>query len=151
MICTNPPTEASSLHLLQGGTPEVISRLREEGISSCQQLSLADPVELFVKTNLQWHVILDLIDQALLYTYVGQKIEKLRELGVRSAMEIAALYEMLESEEAGEKSRGKKMLTECAEVLEIDVQAATYIGDTIWHDNQLGLIAGLWEESFDIT
>lgn len=81
------------LYRLQGLTKPARDRLVQEEIDSVQRLACSDPVRLLFRTNIEWNVILDLIDQALLVNFVGDKIVALRELGIRGAIEMADLYE----------------------------------------------------------
>ena len=71
----------------------MIDRLNEAGISNVQQLAFTDPLRLLVRTNLDWKVILDLVDQAFLALYVGAKIVELRSLGIRGAVELSGARE----------------------------------------------------------
>jgi hypothetical protein len=87
------PTPAvldASIPSLQGLTPEMIERLNEARIYNIQQLAFIDPLRLLVRTNLDWKVILDLVDQAFLALYVGVKITELRSIGIRGAVELRA-------------------------------------------------------------
>jgi hypothetical protein len=85
----------SDLRFLQGMTETVVTRLAEEDIESAQHLVLANPFELLMRTSLPWQVILDFIDQAFLYLYVGEKITELRQIGVRCGMELAGIKDYL--------------------------------------------------------
>ncbi|HPO16321.1 MAG TPA: hypothetical protein PLI09_22990 [Candidatus Hydrogenedentes bacterium] len=85
------PSEAPTLHKIQGLTEAAITRLSEENIESVQHLAYADPIKLLFRTNFEWKFILDIIDQAVLYIYIEDKIESLRKLGIRGAIEMATL------------------------------------------------------------
>jgi hypothetical protein len=79
------------LHLIEGLTISAKNRLLAEEIDSCQRLAFTDPVRLLFRTNIEWNVILDSVDQAMLANYVGDKIGGLRALGIRGAIELAEL------------------------------------------------------------
>lgn len=81
----------SDLYLVQGLTEAARDRLIAEEIDSVQRLAFADPVRLLFRTNIEWNVILDAVDQAMLINYVGTRIDQLRHLGVRGAIEMAEL------------------------------------------------------------
>jgi hypothetical protein len=83
----NPP-----LSLIQGMTPDVRKRLDDEDIDSVQRMAYSDPIRLLFRTNIEWNVILDLIDQAILINFVGARISRLRTVGIRGAIEVAELY-----------------------------------------------------------
>ncbi|MBI5477103.1 MAG: hypothetical protein HY964_10260 [Ignavibacteriales bacterium] len=139
-----PPT----LQKLQGMTTEVIERLEEEGITSVQGLAMANPVKLLLKTNFEWTMILDLMDQALLFNYVGDKYEKLRTLGIRSSIEVAEIQDYLYDEDPKEKMKGEKIIELVAAKLEEDKQGIYKLVDTIAEDPQVLFIWELWEEAF---
>jgi len=84
--------ENPSMNLIQGLTPDVRQRLDDEDIDSVQRVAYTDPIRLLFRTNIEWNVILDLIDQAILINFVGDKVNKLRPLGIRGAIEVAELY-----------------------------------------------------------
>jgi hypothetical protein len=81
----------ADLHLIEGLTVNAKNRLLAEEIDSCQRLAFTDPVRLLFRTNIEWNVILDSVDQAMLANYVGEKIAGLRALGIRGAIELAEL------------------------------------------------------------
>ena len=80
---------------IQGITPELLDRLTEADVASPAALANADPFRLFLRTNISWRHILDLIDQAILAGYVGEKIELVRPTGIRGAIEMGLLAERL--------------------------------------------------------
>ncbi|MGB2698610.1 MAG: hypothetical protein WBD28_12235 [Candidatus Zixiibacteriota bacterium] len=88
-----PSIQTSPLCELQGLNKSIIHRLEETGILSCQSLAYSDPIKLLFKTNYELKIIVDWIDQALLYNYVGKMIEELRPIGIRGIVEFAILYE----------------------------------------------------------
>jgi hypothetical protein len=98
-----PTPDQRLLDLVQGMTPRVRQRLADEEIDSVERLAFADPVRLLTRTNIEWNVILDLIDQAILVNFVGEKIVDLRLLGVRGAIELAELYYRKERSESNEE------------------------------------------------
>jgi hypothetical protein len=48
--------------MLRGLSPDVIDRLRDEGIDSTMRLAYADSIRLLLKTNFEWKTILDMIE-----------------------------------------------------------------------------------------
>jgi hypothetical protein len=127
---------------IQGLTPDIISRLVEAGVTSATHLANQDPVSLLRRTNIEWRNVLDMMDQAILLTYVGPALEKLRPLGIRGAIEAAILYE-------------RHMLpTPTAETLEAISAFVSLLGQkpevslnllhNLYEDPQVGLIWSLW-------
>jgi hypothetical protein len=86
---SEPPT----LHYLQGATRSTILRLAEEGVESAHQLAYVDPFLLLLRTNLAWVDILDLVDQALLFNYLQERMKLLEPAGIRGAVEFARVFE----------------------------------------------------------
>lgn len=78
---------------IQGVTPELVERLEEADVTSPTALANVDPFQLFLQSNIAWRHILDLVDQAILAGYVGDKLPALRPMGVRGAIEMALLAE----------------------------------------------------------
>ncbi len=106
----NVPGDQPNLHKLQGLTEDVIDRLEEEGIITTQHLALFDPISLLLKTNFQWTIILDMINQAVLYVFIGDKIEQLRTFGIRSATEITNIRLLLNDGDENKRKTGEDLV-----------------------------------------
>jgi len=52
-------------------------------------------MKLFLKTDKEWTVIIDLIDQALLFDYMGDRLSILRSMGIRGCVELAVIHDCL--------------------------------------------------------
>jgi hypothetical protein len=112
------PVVGPSLRLIQGlESEESRDRLADEGISTVQHLAYADPVGLLFRTNLEWNVILDLIDQAILVLYVGESIDKLRPPAIRSAVEFATIDSRLHGDDPEEAALAAQVITSTAQRL----------------------------------
>ncbi|WP_164013332.1 hypothetical protein [Pyxidicoccus trucidator] len=85
-------TSNYSLEYVDGLDEPTIERLEEMGIANIQHLATVDPVELTLRTLYPFHRVIDWIDQAILITYLRQKIVPARELGIRGAIDMCALY-----------------------------------------------------------
>lgn len=108
----------ADLHLIEGMTKATRDRLIAEDIDNVQRLAYADPVRLLFRTNIEWNVILDFIDQALLISYVREKIVLLRGLGIRGAIEVAELYDRNEDDnEKAEIAHAKRMLARVGKIM----------------------------------
>jgi hypothetical protein len=81
------------LTILQGLSPENAERLRELGVQTIEQLAYADPLRLLLGSNFPPKVLIDWMDQALLYLYLGERVSEVRRCGIRGAIELAALEE----------------------------------------------------------
>ena len=71
-------------------------KLLDIGIHSIQALSTADPLLIFFQTTMPLRTVVDLIDKACLYTYIGDKVIDLRKHGVNGVIEMMALGKMAE-------------------------------------------------------
>ena len=78
---------------LQGISQRTFEQLDRLCIDRIDQLAHTNPIKLLVGTNIDWELILDLIDQAILYAYLGDGVAKLRPMGIRGASDLSSLYE----------------------------------------------------------
>jgi hypothetical protein len=128
----------------------MISQVGEGGIDSTQTLAYCDPVKLFLKTNIEWIVIIDLIDQSLLFNYIDTKLAALRPLGIRGSIETAIIWERFRI--GGDETTGAaKLMTAIGTALGVP-NAETGVNNlirTIWEDDQVQLIWKLFGGSFD--
>jgi hypothetical protein len=148
----NEPAEEPSLHLIEGCTRDVIERLADEGITSVQQLAFSNPVKLLFRTNLEWNVILDLVDQSLLVNYLGNAAAKLRPMGIRGAIELAALYERRRPDvdtTKADKAIAQGMLARVGEVLAIGEVAAISIASQVHEDAVVDFIWDVYNAPAD--
>lgn len=136
---TGPP-----LSLIQGLNKEVIDRLEEEGISSTVELAYYDPIKLLFKTNFQWAWVIDVVDQAILINYLGDKIDALRPVGIRGAIEMTVLGEPVDGGGTAEK-RGDQVVAMVAKRLGATEAEARNLGDNLYEDGQVDLIWQLYK------
>jgi len=134
--------EAPTLHVLQGLTKDVIGRLRDEGIDSTARLAYADPIRLLLRTNFEWIAILDMIDQAALSIYVGDKIGDLRKAGLRGVIEAIVLWESIQSDPSG--TIPAALLAQISGRLGQDDMATRNLLATIDHDAHFKFLRALW-------
>lgn len=137
-----PPT----VYLVQGATSPVIERLSEEGLTSIEHLAYADPIKLLLKTNLEWKMILDLIDQSILLTYIDEKASSIRADGIRGAIELSKIGSPQNVGETPQEA--EKMLEIIASKLGIEPTGLKSLIRTLERDPQVGLISTLWGEAF---
>jgi hypothetical protein len=138
------PVEAPTLQLLQGMSGEIRDRLRDESIDSVGQLAFTDPVGLLFRSNLEWNVLLDLIDQAIWVNYVGERIADVRPLGVRSAIEMASIDDRLHNGTPEEKENARRMVTLLATTLGRSEDAILNLGYQLNNDPLVQFLWGQW-------
>jgi hypothetical protein len=133
------------LTVVQGVDPETVERLSELGIHTVQQLAFVDPLRLMLGTNLSPKVLIDWIDQALLYIYVGDDIAKLRPRGIRGAIEMASLYreEYYARPDAVDKA-GLQVIASVAAALSISAEEVLKLVRSLYQDNQVLTLWRLW-------
>jgi len=96
------PTGSRVVQLL-GVDPSTADRVEDADISTIPQLSTCDPVDLAMRTCLQFRFVLNMCDQALVWVYFGckpddkgtTKLDALRPLGLASAFEVRDLVNKL--------------------------------------------------------
>ena len=147
---TAQPCEPPTLQKLQGLTGEIIDRLDEEGLTSTVHVAYADPIRLLLRTNIEWAVIIDIIDQALLFNYVGDRIEQLRPIGIRGGIELATIgRELLASTSDADKQRGQAAAAAIAARLGQTQDEVRGLIQTCWEDAQVALIWALLGETLE--
>jgi hypothetical protein len=140
------PSETPTLQNIQGLTPSTLDTLAEIGLESTEHLAYADPLKLFLRTNLPWKVILDIVDQTLLFNYVGAKMEALRPFGIRGAIELSDVRHLIEEE--GTRDQGIKLLSLIASTLRREVEGVWNLIRTVDEDYQVDLISELWGDAY---
>jgi hypothetical protein len=142
---TESVAQPPNLQALQGTSEKTIEQLGGECIETTQQLANTEPIKLLLETNLEWAVILDLIDQAMLHMYVGDKLNDLRPLGIRGSIEFASIYSDLHSGRPEDHARGQAMCSRVAEKLDQhDGVAVEWLAATLWLDPKVKYIRQLW-------
>jgi hypothetical protein len=137
-----PVGEGATLNKIQGLTPETIERFEEEGVTSTVHLAYSDPIKLLLRTNIPWVIIIDLMDQALLFNYLADSAAQLRPLGIRGSIELAALGQRLYEGNDEDKRCATLAMHLMAERLNSSDDAALTLVRTLYEDGQVDL---LWE------
>jgi hypothetical protein len=70
------------------------------GITTVQALATADLLVLVSRTTFPIRTVLDLIDKAILYLYIGDKVKELRAHGINGMIELVALANLSEKRSA---------------------------------------------------
>ena len=146
------PVGGSTLRLIQGlETEDSRERLADEGISSVQHLAYADPVGLLFRTNLEWNVILDLIDQAILVLYLGDRVERLRPLASRCAVEFATIDNRLHSDDPKEVALAETLVKSVAARLDLPEEAVRNLAFQLNNDPVVEFIWDHWSATIGTT
>lgn len=145
---TTPTGEGGTLNKLQGVTEGTIERLEEEGITSTVHLAYSDPIKLLLRTNIQWVVLIDLIDQALLFNYIGDKAAELRLAGIRGSIEMAAIAQGLYKGNKDEQGRAKIALHFVSGRLGLSDDEVLILAEGLREDGQVDLLWELYTPEF---
>lgn len=122
------------LNEIQGQDPSIIEKLEELGVHTTQELAFSDPLDLLLRSNFSPKVLIDWMDQAFLYNYVGEKIAQLRPRGIRGAIEMASLYD----------KNATGLLHSIAGVLGTTDDDVKNLVGSLYFDNHLRLIWEMW-------
>ncbi|OJH33761.1 hypothetical protein [Cystobacter ferrugineus] len=135
--------EAPTLHHLQGMTRELIHRFKEEEITSIEHLAYANPINLLLMSNVNWFRLLDLINQALLHCYLGEKCESLRPFGIRGAIEATELWTRATQGTQEERVKAMEVLNEVAKTLGLPAPAIQNLMTVLQEEPQVVFLRGL--------
>lgn len=123
------------LQKLQGLDQATMARLEERGIRTTQQLAYIDPLEFLFRTNFDATTLNDLMDQAFLYNYIGDKVDQLRSRGIRGGTEMVALRD---------NRNDTELIDSIAGVLGITSNELLHLVEMMKEDSQLELIWHVW-------
>jgi hypothetical protein len=141
-IVASPP-----LTLLQGWNSELSQKLAKAGVTSIQELACTNQFQLFLRSNLEWRVLLDLSDQALLLLYIGEDMKKLYPLGIRSAVELAAFDWYRDDDKFFLEISYEDAIKKIAEVLCRDELTVKLLIRSISEDATVNFLGELWSQA----
>lgn len=144
MTLSAQPAEPPTLHKLQGLSEGMIDRLLSEDIESAYQLATADPVKLLLNTNVEWKTILDLIDEAILFSYFDEGISSLRFFGIRGAIELASIQERLDGDDSMVRQQAEDLINSIATALGRPVPAIRNAVRNAYEDITVDFLWNLW-------
>jgi hypothetical protein len=139
--------EGPTLQNIQGMTIGVIEALNDEGIFSTSNLAMADPIKLLMRTNLDWKFILDIIDRAILFNYLGAKYSGLAPSGIRGAIELAVVQLNLGSDDPNQRQWAQTLVLVIAKKLGLTVTEVRSLAATMFEDIQVRFIWNLWGDA----
>jgi hypothetical protein len=85
------PVSADVPSQLAGVEQTVCDRLAAIGVNTISQVAYSDPVQLTMRTSLNFIYVLDVVSQALAWIYIEQKLVTIRPMGLRGAFEMKSL------------------------------------------------------------
>lgn len=142
-VKTTEGDASTAIKILQGATSDVIDTLNDLDIESTVQLAYCDPMNVMMSTNLPWVVIIDMIDQALLFNYIGADVAKIRGGGYRGSIEVATIGAHLNGTPE-QRIVGLRSLSNFATLLGWTESKAIDLVQTLYTDSQVALIWDLF-------
>jgi hypothetical protein len=158
-----PNQEPVSLEYVDGVTDRIAERLEELGISDIQHLASVDPGELTLRTLYPLARTIDWVDQAILITYLRDRIGAARQMGIRGAIDLSEAYQDARAQ-VGERAeepgptgarfgaapnlldtteRARTLLQDLATRSNLPLQALYNIGARLEEDYQVDFLAYL--------
>lgn len=141
-------SNVSELEKLQSVGRETAERLRDVGVSSIAALAWTDPVDLTIRTNLEFDFVVDCISQALFWVYVRDDVQKLYALSLRGAQEVATFIHDLESGDALTRAEAAKTLIESAGKINVSPEAFHQTLLQVSGDPSTRFLVKIWEEAY---
>jgi hypothetical protein len=139
-----PGTSPLKLQYVDGITEQVAERLEEVGIFDIQHLARAEPGWLSLRTLYPLSRITDWMDQAILIAYLREDIIHARQVGIRGAVDMRAIYQdALRAGGSGEKGFAQRILQELSSKSHLSQDALQAIGAALKDDILSDLLACL--------
>jgi len=136
--------QGSELEKLQGVGKVIAERFRDEGISSIAGLAWTNPIDLTIRTNLEFSFVVDCISQALLWIYLQDSVVKLYALSLRGAQEVSSFIDDIGSADATVHAEAAKTLTDAATLLGISPEAFHQTLLQVSQDPSTKFLVELW-------
>ena len=138
------PQTGNELEKLQAVTKSNAERFRDEGISTITELAYSDPIDLTIRTNLNFSYVVDCVSQALSWIYFGDNSAKLFALSLRGAQEIASVANDLTSADQATADQADATLDAAADVLGVNPAAFRSTINQIANDPYTQFLVNVW-------
>ncbi len=141
------------LEQLQSVSRLTAEKFQDNGIDTISGLAWADPIDLTIRTNLDFNYVLDCMSQALLWVYFEERTRCMFRLSLRGAQEVAGLALDLSGVTVPyddtqlltpQQSSAKATLRSMAEVLGISDAALVTTLHQVSNDPYTKLIYRIW-------
>ncbi|HKP98378.1 MAG TPA: hypothetical protein VJ385_21790 [Fibrobacteria bacterium] len=144
----NEENSHSDLEQLQCVNTAQAERFFEEGVETVLMLAYTDPVDISKRANFDFNYALDGISQALLWIYLGERMNKdgkdkailIRSMGLRGSVEAISLFEAVKAGNAD----SKVCFAEIAKVLEISEAGLTNTFIEVTEDPYAKFVYKMW-------
>lgn len=141
-------------------------KLVDIGITSVQALATADPLFVFFQTTFPIRTVVDMIDKAILYLYIGDRVKELRSHGINGVIELVALAKLIENSPAYAGGRapagtiGFSKFFEQVDAAQLIKDVATVLGQSVdelkafiynmYYDPVVMFIYDVWGRYLDV-
>jgi hypothetical protein len=131
----------------------VAESFEDEGIDTVASLAWVDPVDLTIRTNLDFNYVLDCMSQALLWVYFQDKTKQLYSYSLRGSQEAMGLVSCLQGITypwdpsqalTGEQARAKATLTNISANLQMSEAALLTTLHQVCEDPYTKFIYEVW-------
>jgi hypothetical protein len=139
-------TGQSELLQLQSVSKSHAERFEDEGYLSVAQLAWADPVDVTLRTNLNFYFVFDCQNQALLWVYLGSRVKKVYKYSLRGAQEVTYLVERFRSKDMETQKAAARDFAGAAKALDMEVDALYGTLSEVRDDPYTKFLCSLWPE-----
>jgi hypothetical protein len=126
-------------------------------ISTVQALATADPFWVYFQTTFPLRTIVDMMDKAILYQYIGDSVKELRTHGINGVIELAALVPLANRKAAYGKMDGtsagdpffdscdiQKVIVDLAKMLKLEPEELEAFIYNLYYDPMVKLLYDIW-------
>jgi hypothetical protein len=144
-----PANSSSQVAKLNGIDATIGERLADEDITTISQLAYYDPIQLTMRSNLSFGFVLDIVNQALGWLYVEDKLDRIRPIGLRGAFEIRVLVDNMDNADSAEidKTRAQAAFQAAALACEMSEPALGYCFRQLAGDPFVDFIYVYWVDT----
>jgi hypothetical protein len=115
-------------------------RFEDVGVSTIGQLAWSNPVDLTMRSNLEFNYIIDTMSQALFWVYAEDSSKELYKFGLRGAMEVSNLRDALDKND----QNAKQALKEAAGKLDMSDESLRHMFDEVADDPYTEFLVNIW-------
>ena len=137
--------------------PRNRQRLVAVDISTVQALATADPFWVYLQTTFPLRTIVDMMDKAMLYQYIGDSVKELRTHGINGVIELVALVPLANQKAAYGKMDGtsaanaffdicdvQKLIGDLKNALELESEELKVFIYNLYYDPMVKLLYDIW-------
>jgi hypothetical protein len=132
--------QSTELEKLQCVNKAQAERLGDVGVSTIGELAWSNPVDLTIRSNLDFNYIIDTMSQALLWVYAEDSTKQLYKFGLRGAMEVSNLLAAVDKND----ENAKHALGDAAGELKMTEESLRHMFDEVATDPYTKFLVNIW-------